>query len=554
MFNKQVAVTLLLWIALVAVCGLFFYRSTPEAALRYQAIIHGIEGKESEPQMAQQARKNITKQILYTQGGKRLQSNLAGVSSDLAFSKKSGEFTESIQGVNCSLEGQAALMIDSGEVKYKEKEIVLSGNVAVQHDIGSVSAREMIFRPSSSEERTQDFGELSIRGDVTIALSEGGMISCQEALIDYDKMEGTFLGCKEHPKVVYSIAKQPYNCEVKSDSLAMRLAPSSGPLGNKSIDTITATGSVTLTYNDVYTLLADRAVYNKATLTLTAGEGSPRCQLKGGMFEGVTSEQIDLYPEERKLTMISPKGRLNEGDGKILSFSADEIAWDDASHTLLLRGKVNLRQEEALHLFTDGQLVAHVTDSRIERAEVLGGSQLTYRMGEQVQSYTVHCPGPMTMDLSEQEIVLHGSGEQQVYIDESFGEIYADRVRISTATNEGQPTFEKLLFEGNVSLKNRYDKAIGESTFVLHYALADRVECIPAKRHIDLSCERGKRVLLYDKANGVRMSAPRLHIQPDETTAKPQVTGSGDVRFSFVAAEIDQFKKHFQLFDTEKDK
>src|SRR5262249_30835599 len=90
---------------------------------------------------------------------------------------------------------------------------------------------------------------------------------------------------------------------------------------------------------------------------------------------------------------------------------------------------------------------------------------------------------------------------------------------------------------------------------LVQYALADRVEYFPKNQEALFSTKgSGRRVLYYDTANDMQVSAPALRIKRDQVTHKDSVKGIGDVRFNFVEHEIDQLEQLRKRFALEKHK
>ena len=78
--------------------------------------------------------------------------------------------------------------------------------------------------------------------------------------------------------------------------------------------------------------------------------------------------------------------------------------------------------------------------------------------------------------------------------------------------------------------------------------IADKVEYTPQTNEAVFTSHNNlKRVLFYDKANDMEVSATTLKIKRDEATKKETVKGIGDVRFSFVENEFEQLRKRFVI-------
>ncbi len=484
---------------------------------------------------------------------------------------------------NALLQKEDSMVVNSGEAQYDGKQIILVGQVIVQHSLGQISARRLSVQSSSNIDKKNKLGFLKINDDVQIELKEGGRLYCQQAEVDYANMQGIFLGNAAWPDVTYfnkgeegeSGEKTRPPVELKSSQMTLDLLRESAtdsPAAKILVRQIEANHNVRVRYNQDHLLLADHAVYqrlpaevNKGSLagilTLTVRGDLPVCKMTNVNGDHLSAQMIQVNTRERKLWLTQPKGMLymrREGRPvQTLEFSANELAWDEQQHTLQLTGDVNITQNGSLHIHTDHELLisqAIVNDKRVLKfLQSPENTYIDYTDTQKGNTHRIHCPGFFSIDHERQEMVFQGlkdiSGknneELQVYIEDVLGEMYADRVRIHYTWEERQLVPARTILEGHVRLMNRFDGHVEETGSVLHYALADVVEYFPKQQEMVLKGSNGNRVLFFDKVNNVQMSAPSLKVIHDTTTKKEIIQGLGDVRFTFIEKELEQLKQHF---------
>lgn len=68
-----------------------------------------------------------------------------------------------------------------------------------------------------------------------------------------------------------------------------------------------------------------------------------------------------------------------------------------------------------------------------------------------------------------------------------------------------------------------------------------------------LKGQGGNRVLLYDQAKDLQISAPGVLLKRDPITQKETIKGLGDVRFSLVKEEFSELRKKFSLKNQEEE-
>lgn len=474
-----------------------------------------------------------------------------------------------------SLQKEDTMIVNSGEAQYDGKSIVLIGQVKVEHSLGHISANRLSVLPSIHKDKKNKFGLLKISENVQIQLKDGGMLSCQHAEVDYGQLQGIFLGNETQPDVVYMSQGEEKTgksfIEIKSNKMnfaLIRETISTDTRIRTGVKQIEADQNVRVNYNQDYVLLADHAFYQRSSeeklskaglLTLTVKEDLLTCTMTNLNGDRLSAHEIQINTVDRKLWLKQPVGLLytkrEARPVQSLEFSAQELIWDDLHQNLLLKEQVDITQNHSLHIQTNYEIF--IAQAIVEQKKTLRflrsphETRISYSDAKKDVNHKIYSPGPFIIDHERQEMTMQSlilpsiNETQQVYIEDMLGEMYADRVVLYYQWQNNQLVPEKMILEGNVKIMNRFDGHRDEVGSILHHALADRVECFPKHQEMLLTSTAGNRVLFFDKVNNIQMSAPSLKVRHDSTTQKEIIQGLGDVRFTFIEKELEQFKAHF---------
>ncbi|HEY4832459.1 MAG TPA: hypothetical protein VIH61_07880 [Waddliaceae bacterium] len=92
-------------------------------------------------------------------------------------------------------------VVESDEAHYDGELITLKGNVSVENAIGKVTAKLAILKKDPENKTKIDFPWIELKQNVSLQLSDGGIVHCDSLFFDYTQMTSFFLGC---PQVTYS--------------------------------------------------------------------------------------------------------------------------------------------------------------------------------------------------------------------------------------------------------------------------------------------------------------------------------------------------------------
>jgi hypothetical protein len=148
MFKKHLISLVLVWLLLVLGCIGVLYTSSSDAKIAYQSLMSYSDQVKKErlkenARPTQQARQQVSKQILYKKGEDRLQTRLTSAESDLVYSKKEGELVEQFRGLTCIIQDE---LIDVP----KSEEKGVSAEIA-QQMIRQFRAKEAVYSYKSGK-------------------------------------------------------------------------------------------------------------------------------------------------------------------------------------------------------------------------------------------------------------------------------------------------------------------------------------------------------------------------------------------------------------------
>lgn len=482
---------------------------------------------------------------------------------------------------------EEVMVVDSGEAAYDGKKIILSGNVVVDHELGRMSACEVVMMPPEGEKKLR-VGSFLLNGSVRLVLKDGGQLSCSKAHIDYQGLTGKFEGDNANEYVVYM-----ENCRdkanpnlrlplvLKSRQMSIQIARQAvkGSQSTKShIQNIIAENQVNVDYNHDFIAAADFASYLRQSpeglndpasrmsglISLKANGPEGLCQVTNRNGDLINASQICIDTLKRQICFAYPQGAIysnrSEQHPERLDFKADTLSWDSLSDSLILRDHVEVNQKGLGKLTNDKELklIQNSVNGKKQLAtiESEGKTVLTRVEENKNQSHTLTCYGKMVADHANLQISMDSPKDEkgniaeneQVFFEDPIGVIHADKMKMEYEIVNKSIVPKKLILEGHVKMLNNY-AANGETTSPLvQYALADVVEYNPQSKEMMFSSKgKGKRVLFYDKANDLQVSATALKIKRDEVTKKDSVKGIGDVRFCFIEHEFEQLRERFAL-------
>lgn len=458
------------------------------------------------------------------------------------------------------LSANEEMMIQSNEVDYQGKEIILEGNVHLKQPLGDLTADRAVI--SSSDQKVPSIIQLD--GNVLMVTAERGTLAAQKGNIDCQGLRATFFGSETAPHVTYThdyaTKKNPLEkipLALQSSAMVMTLKKEEK---THLLDSLEAEGEVKARFNNEYEVNAERARYDHSNgkLHLYASEDkSIRAQVRN-FNDWIQSDSIELNTQEQELTFDKAQGALQNQT----EFSADELIWNDKEHRLILKSNVYLKQQGVGDLTTPHSviIIQKVIDGKkeIRSIEAEGEVVLTYVDNKKGFIHHLNCSGPMRIDNEKFQVFMQSSdgfnqeipSEKQVHFSNLMGDIYADQAILTYKMENEKMMPNYLHMEGHVKLINRFNGHEKEVGLDLQNVLADSVDYFLDKREMHLSAHAPNRVLLFDRVKNMQMSAPAFIMTFDETLTKPTIRGLGQTRLKFADKELEQMKHYFNIKDT----
>lgn len=150
------------------------------------------------------------------------------------------------------------------------------------------------------------------------------------------------------------------------------------------------------------------------------------------------------------------------------------------------------------------------------------------------QESTLRC-GMLRIDHGQKVAELTGS----VHFTGAMGELFANRAQVIYSQVDSSYQASQVILYDEVRLIKSSIEGQGSQ-----YALADIVYYFPQELRTVLEGIT-QRVLFYDEAHNVQISAHKVLAQRDPDTKQDRIQGIGDVRILFDSDELAKFKSHF---------
>lgn len=477
---------------------------------------------------------------------------------------------------------EPAMSIDSSVATYNGTSISLSGNVVVEHALGTITTQSMELTPDKTDNKGRLYS-LEMKGKVNIALHEGGRLTCAKADVNCDALEGNFYSDNSEEPVHFTETCRESNGKqdplaVRSQQMTVMLSREEHALNaspRRSINKIIADNNVVISYGNEFTATADHATYQRlpqeqccddfskqapGLISLSTDQFDGTCKVANQRGDMILAKHICIDTAEKKLLFAYPQGTVyapwdTEKEATI-DFASDMLTWNAKDDHLTLQGHVVLRQQGMGTIINDNAI--HLIQQnnhgkkQLHSIESSGQTVLTYTVEDNLGSRTLTCYGTVTVDHQNLRTIMESPRDaqgtvldgQQIVFQDDIGEIYTDKLTIYYTITQNAPEIEKLLLEGNVQMRGSPHASSGNHE--LQYALADVVEYTPRFQQVHLKSIGNRRVLFFDKLNNLQVSAPALIVHRDKSSNKDSIKGQGDVRFSFLAQELEKFQEYFQ--------
>ena len=216
---------------------------------------------------------------------------------------------------------------------------------------------------------------------------------------------------------------------------------------------------------------------------------------------------------------------------KTTTIEADEVEYD--GNQILLNGKVTLRNMMG---------VVKAGHAILQR-DLMGKCKIDFPYLELFENVEATFSNKGTLFCEKVvcnyfTLKSHFTGTKELhYIDEK-GEIFAREGSVEYEEKEHSIEPTKIILKGNVRLIHQAPTS--------QYALADILEYYPKEDLVILKGEEGRRVLFFDRAKGMQLSALEVRAKRSGENGKEAIQGIGEVCFLFKEEELNKLKDRFQ--------
>ncbi len=465
--------------------------------------------------------------------------------------------------------------LSSSDASYDGNSLVLSGRVVLDHGLGKMTAEEANLEKQEETGKEFPFKMIHLNRDVLVSLKNASELRCDHADFDFSALKG-FLFAKENEKVAFIDASKKKKTGEETPlqllSRSLELNFSKHDLDAKKteyeIESIVAKNDIEITYANNFILLADHALYRKQVsvndktdskqfqgiLTAYPKDNQSQCHLTHEK-DRIDADVIDLDILHSKISMLHSKGVLNSSllsDDSLqeIHFHCDHLTWDNIKNLLTLKGNVAIEDAALGKISSQNAIELEHTlvkgKRTLQSIHATGPSTLVYQDAETSHQHKIICHGNIHLDRDKLQASLDSplkSGQvlqtEQIYYEEESIAFYADKAILEYAEENGTLHPISFTLKDNVRLFS-HDPEKPQSC-----GIADRLQYSPATRTLILAANPGKKVLFWDDAQGVRVSAREIHITQDPETNERVVKGIGNLRLTFDATEQAMLEKVF---------
>ena len=465
--------------------------------------------------------------------------------------------------------------LSSTNAAYDGNALVLTGHVILDHGLGKMNAEEASLQRQDGG-KDFPFSLIHLNKEVLLSLKNNAELRCETADLDFTSLKG-LLHAKDGDKVVYtdSVKKKKGEVPVRLASQLVELGfAKKGHDGKKTdydIETILAQEAVTIDYAQDFVLQADHALYRKQTpqdqksasrefqgIITAYPKENAQCRLTHIGGDVIDADSVDLDMVHAKISMLHPKGTLQSTiiphlQKGAMRFSCDHLVWDQDKNILSLKGGVQVEENiigtlTALEELTLEQTL-HQGKRLLKTIRTQGPTTLLYVDPVNGQSHKLVSHGTLIVDRDRLTASLESPQidgriplEKQTYYENGEIGIFADKANLEYSLSDTLLQPVSLILNGNIRLFS-HDKQNPPRC-----GLADRLSYSLDTRTIILSANPGKKVLFWDAAEGVTVSAQEVHITQDKETKEQTIKGVGKVQFSFSSEENSLLKQLFPQY------
>jgi lipopolysaccharide export system protein LptA len=457
----------------------------------------------------------------------------------------------------CSAQSPSG-MLSSSSAAYDGTALVLSGQVILDHGLGTMKAEEAVLEKQEANGKEFPFSSILLKSKVELKLPEQSFLQCESAALDFSSLKGK-LSASEGNKVLYSDKLLRISSN-ESDLLFEKLE-NPGSRSDYTVKIAKALGDVLINYGDLFTVKAGKAIYQKnfggtqlaqGTIHAFPTDEFSNCRIEHGN-DVIDAEAIEMDLAHSAVILKKTKGSLTEFFSPKLPigevhFHCDQVLWDQPKNTFHLQGHVRIDESALGKLSNEEELVVVQGKNGIASILAKGSVFLEFQENENSPLHKLSCHGKMAIDHEKMQATFESPSvegttplDKQLYYDEGKISVYADRAHIDYAA-EGNK-----LYPSTISLKGHVRVRSIDASKPARVGLADWITYSPTTHTFILGSNPGNKVLFFDEKENMRICAQEIHLTQDSSGTNETVKGVGNVRFSFSAEEETLLKNLFGI-------
>lgn len=310
-------------------------------------------------------------------------------------------------------------------------------------------------------------------------------------------------------------------------------------------DEILAEGNVEINQNGKWLVKAEKGRYipGERPKVILWSEIN-RCEASDFGSLTIHSKTIEAMPKTGDIVFFEPEGTLcikEQGDQKeMLHFASGSLICDEKSGMYILKDHVKLAlPSQNAVLTTDHEIHIHNSEKQVQEFVCTGKTEFSFETEE--HDFSLSCRGQLNFDRKNCLLHMKSTAEgDQLFFHDNMGKVYADEATLEFQEIENRLVPIRVVFNGDVLVLNR------EPPF-LQKALSDRLTFLFSTHEVTFEANPKRRVLLFDQANNLEMSAKGIKMKRDKQTNKESIQAIGDLRLKFDEEEFAQLKKRFLM-------
>lgn len=460
------------------------------------------------------------------------------------------------------LQTQDCGRVSSENASYDGQDLILSGDVVIDHILGKMQARKAILKKQEKESNFP-FNRIELDQEVAILL-KNGRLTADRADFDLQKNQG-LLSAKQEKNATYEDVVYDKNLAqlvpftIEGRTLELKLLEKKEK-DTYLIDSIIAEKNVAISYANSFFLKAAKAIYNqldpldqwKGFISAYAQDINSSCVL--------THEQDVVHAKHIDIDLISSHLHLSHASGvlqqfllskaekSLIHFSTASLNWDDFKKELLFTGKTQIKEQDLGTINTEDELIIKnrtINNKLIFQAlDAKGRTVMTYK-DLQGHNHQIESHGRLFVDQSTLQAWIEspqdesGNVQNQLHYETEELSVFADNAQLEyiNVNQHVKPI--------SITLKNHIRLFSKNPNKPMQLALADRMSYSLDTHSIILSAYPGKKVLFWDTEQELKISASEVHITTNPLTQDRVIKGIGKVNFAFNTEEQTQFNQYF---------